>query len=48
MTDVVVSEFMDETALSSELSDFDVLYDPKLVDQPDALRDALTNARTEE
>lgn len=45
MTDVVVSEFMDEAALSSELSDYDVLYDPKLVDQPDALRDVLSDAR---
>jgi len=45
MTDVVVSEFMDEAALSSELSEYDVLYDPKLVDQPDTLKDALSNAR---
>lgn len=45
MTDVVVSEFMDEAALSSELSTYDVLYDPKLVDRPEDLKEALSTAR---
>ena len=45
MADIVISEFMDETAVKEVLSGFDVLYDPDLVDKPEALRDALGTAR---
>ena len=45
MPDIVISEFMDEAAVRDGLKGFDVLYDPKLVDKPDALARALTNAR---
>ncbi|GLS47026.1 hydroxyacid dehydrogenase [Methylobacterium brachythecii] len=45
MPDIVVAEFMDEAAIRDGLAGFDVLYDPTLVDKPDALRAALTEAR---
>lgn len=45
MPDVVITEFMDEDAIRDGLAGFDVLYDPTLVDRPDALRDALAGAR---
>ena len=41
MTKVVISEFMDESAVDALRARFDVLYDPKLVDQPAALLAAL-------
>ena len=44
MPKVVVSEFMDEAAIAAELSGFEVLYDPGLVDRPDALATALVGA----
>jgi (S)-sulfolactate dehydrogenase len=44
MPKVVVSEFMDEAAIAAELSGFEVLYDPGLVDRPDALVAALAGA----
>lgn len=44
MPKVVVSEFMDEAAIAAELSGFEVLYDPGLVDRPDALAAALAGA----
>jgi (S)-sulfolactate dehydrogenase len=43
MTDVVISEFMDETAIREHLGTFDVHYDPKLVDQPQRLHELLRN-----
>jgi (S)-sulfolactate dehydrogenase len=45
MPDVVISEFMDEAAVDELRCDLDVLYDPSLVDRPDALRAALGEAR---
>lgn len=45
MADVVIAEFLDEAAIAAHLSDVDVLYDPKLVDRPEALIAALANAR---
>ena len=45
MPDIVVAEFMDEAAIQESLAEFDVLYDPTLVDRPDALRGALGGAR---
>ncbi|MDX2239003.1 MAG: hydroxyacid dehydrogenase [Hyphomonadaceae bacterium] len=45
MAAVVISEFMDEDAIHRHLGGLDVLYDPALVDKPDALSAALANAR---
>ena len=45
MADIVITEFMDEAAIRAHLSAFDVHYDPKLVDQPDALLAAVADAR---
>ncbi|MCJ2040200.1 3-phosphoglycerate dehydrogenase [Methylobacterium sp. J-059] len=44
MRKVVISEFMDEAAIAAELAGFETLYDPTLVDRPDALRAALAGA----
>lgn len=41
---VVISEFMDEAAIAADLSGFEILYDPGLVDRPEALRAALAGA----
>lgn len=45
MPEIVISEFMDEAAIQSVLAGRDVLYDPKLVDNPAALHAALGEAR---
>lgn len=45
MTDIVISEFMDEAAIREHLGEFEVLYDPKLVDQPQRLHAALSDCR---
>lgn len=45
MTDVIISEFMDEGAIREHLGGFDVLYDPELVDQPPRLHAALSDCR---
>ncbi|MDX2145493.1 MAG: hydroxyacid dehydrogenase [Rhodospirillaceae bacterium] len=45
MADIVITEFMDEGAIAEHFAGRDVLYDAKLVDKPDALRAALTDAR---
>lgn len=45
MPDIVISEFMDPPAVQDLARDRDVLYDPALVDRPDALADALGAAR---
>ena len=45
MPDIVVTEFMDEAAIRDGFAGLDVLYDPALVDQPDALARALIEAR---
>jgi len=44
MPQIVISEFMDESAVAGLAKDYDVLYDPQLVDRPDALADALGDA----
>ncbi len=44
MTKIVISEFMDIAAVQSIREHHDVLYDETLVDQPDALADAVTGA----
>jgi (S)-sulfolactate dehydrogenase len=41
---IVISEFMDEGPVESLRRRFAVVYDPKLVDQPDALLRAIANA----
>lgn len=45
MADIVISEFMDEAAIAAQLDGRDVLYDPKLVDQPERLHAAVADAR---
>lgn len=45
MADIVITEFMDESAIRAHLAGFDVLYDPGLVDAPEALAAALADAR---
>jgi (S)-sulfolactate dehydrogenase len=42
---IVISEFMDEAAVAQLQSRFDVVYDPTLVDQPDALAAQLQQAQ---
>jgi (S)-sulfolactate dehydrogenase len=44
MTEIVISEFMDETVVEQLAMDYEVLYDPRLVDAEDDLRDALGDA----
>jgi len=45
VADVVISEFMDQAAVESLAGQFDVLYDPNLVDHPDDLAVAVADAR---
>lgn len=45
MPDVVISEFMDEAAVARLTARFDTLYDPKLVDEPERLAEAVRPAR---
>ena len=45
MADVVICEFMDQVAVDGLAVDFDVLYDPRLVDRPDALATSVADAR---
>ncbi|MEO3429532.1 hydroxyacid dehydrogenase [Pelagibius sp. CAU 1746] len=45
MSDIVISEFMDADAVEGLSKDFDLLYDPELVDRPDDLRAAVAGAR---
>lgn len=45
VSDIVISEFMDEEAVSGGLAGFDVIYDPGLVDRPDHLIRLVTAAR---
>lgn len=45
MPDIVISEFMDAAAVESLARDFEVLYDPELVERPDDLKAVLAAAR---
>jgi len=45
MPDVVITEFMDETAVASLKARYDTVYDPALVDQPDRLATMVGEAR---
>lgn len=44
MPKVVISEFMDPAAIAADLSGFDTLYDPGLIDRPEALAAAVAEA----
>ncbi len=37
MADIIITEFMDEEAVKGLAANYDVVYDPQLVDKPDAL-----------
>ncbi len=45
MPDIVITEFMDEAAITEGLKGHDVVYDPKLVDKPEELARLLADAR---
>lgn len=45
MAEIVISEFMDAGAIDAHLGEFDVRYEPDLVDRPEALRSAVATAR---
>jgi len=45
MSDIVISEFIDEAAIADAFAGRDVLYDPALVDKPAELAAALTDCR---
>jgi len=45
MADIVISEFMDLDAVEGLAAEFDVLYEPDLVDRPDELATAVAPAR---
>jgi (S)-sulfolactate dehydrogenase len=45
MPDVVVSEFMDEVVLREVLADYDVVYDPGMVDDRSTLLQTIADAR---
>ncbi|MBS1199990.1 MAG: 3-phosphoglycerate dehydrogenase [Proteobacteria bacterium] len=45
MADIVITEFMDEEVIARDLAGRDVVYDPTLVDRPDALAVLLGDAR---
>ena len=45
MADIIISEFMDESVIARAFAGYDVVYDPNLVDKPDALRSAVADAR---
>lgn len=45
MAEIVITEFMDEAAVEDLRRDFDVLYEPDLVDRPGDLLEALASAR---
>ncbi|TQV67811.1 3-phosphoglycerate dehydrogenase [Exilibacterium tricleocarpae] len=45
MADIVICEFMDATAVSEAFAQYDVLFDPALVDKPAALAAAVRDAR---
>ncbi len=45
MSEIVISEFMDQAAIDRSFAGRDVLYDPKLVDQPERLLAAVADCR---
>ena len=45
MTDVVICEFMDQAVVDGLAAEFDVMYEPDLVDRPNELAAAVAGAR---
>ena len=45
MSEIVISEFMDQTPVDETAKKFEVLYDSELVDKPDDLKGHLSNAQ---
>ena len=45
MSDIVIAEFMDEAAIAATFPGYDVLYDPKLVENTAALHASLADCR---
>jgi (S)-sulfolactate dehydrogenase len=45
MPDIVITEFLDEEAVREGLKGFDVVYDPRLADEPEELSKFLAEAR---
>lgn len=45
MSQIVITEFMDEAAVREHLAGFDVVFDPQLVDQPERLSPLLGDCR---
>lgn len=45
MAEIVITEFMDEAAVTDVLTGRDVIYDPKLVDKPEELARLIKDAR---
>ncbi len=45
MSDIVISEFMDTHAVEAAARDYDVHYDPDLVDRPEELKELLADSR---
>ena len=45
MPDIVIAEFMDDEAIDAVLADFDVLYEPQLVEDRGRLLATLADAR---
>ncbi len=45
MADIVITEFMDESAVEDLRKDYDVIYDPGLVDRPEDLLAAVAGCR---
>jgi len=45
LADIVISEFMDQASVDALSADFQVLYDPNLVDDPDGMASAVSDAR---
>ncbi len=45
MADIVITEFMDEESVDALAADYNVVYDPGLVDRPDKIRNLVSDAR---
>lgn len=45
MPDIVISEFMDQAAVDATAADYEVYYDPDLVDRPEDMASLLADAR---
>lgn len=45
MAEIVISEFMDQASVDETAKNFEVLYDPELVDRPEDLRSCLGEAQ---